>query len=171
MVSNEVKNALNNIHNNFHINNNITQTKDKTYKYGKVRGLQIVIHYFEKWGLIIPEICEENNIHLNINANAETKNQAKNIKIINEMVKIINEKMPMYGKDRIFTIFLDIYPEFLRQKATNDFKQWLNQPGIKRDIERLLSIPGIENLFNGDGITEETDKHISEYVSNIIKTL
>jgi len=150
------------------LHNNITQPENKTYK---IRGLQVVKEYLEKWGILISETCDENKVNLNINANTETKNQAKNIEIISDMAKIANKKMPVYGKDRLFALFLDVYPEFLRQKATDDFKRWINSPGIKKDIDGLLSIPGIEGLFCMDGIDEKTDKHIEEYVSGIIKSL
>jgi len=165
-----VKQALDNIHNkiNLNLNNNINLAKNKTYK---IRGLQVVKEYLEKWGILISETCDENKINLNINANTETKNQAKNIEIISDMAKIANKKMPVYGKDRLFALFLDVYPEFLRQKATDDFKRWINGPESKRDIERLLSIPGIEGLFCMDGIDEKTDKCIEEHVFNIIKSL
>jgi len=169
MATDEVKNALDKIHADLGINKNVILHKeDRTYK---IRGLQVVKEYLEKWGILISETCDENKVNLNINANTETKNQAKNIEIISDMAKIANKKMPIYGKDRLFALFLDVYPEFLRQKATDDFKQWINNPGIKKDIDGLLSIPGIEGLFCVNGINEETDKCIEEYVSSIIKSL
>ena len=169
MASNEIKSALNNIHArvNFNINGN-ENLEDKTYK---IRGLQVVKEYLEKWGLIINETCNENRINLNINSNTETKNQAKNIKVINETVKKLNKQYPVYGKDRLFALFLDVYPEFIRQQASPSFEKWISNGRIKKDIENLLGIPGIDGLFHTEGVTEETDKKIEEFISGIVKSL
>lgn len=160
------------LHNNTNLNlkNNTKQSENKTYK---IRGLQVVKEYLEKWGLIINETCNENEINLNINANTETKNQAKNIRVIDETVKKLCKQYPVYRnqKDLLFALLLDIYPEFTRQYASPFFEKWISNGRIKKDIENLLCISGIDGLFHTDGITEETDKKIDEFVSDLIKSL
>ena len=169
MASAEVKIALDKIHTNNGYNKNIhLHEEDRNYK---IRGLQVVTCYLEKWGLIINETCNENEINLNINSNTETKNQAKNIEIINETVKKLSKRYPIYQKDRLFALFLDVYPEFIRQQATPHFENWISNGRIKTDIETLFGISGIDGLFHTDGITEETDKKIEEFISDLIKFL
>jgi len=169
MATNEIRSALDRIHANSGLNRNINLHEDnRNYK---IRGLQVVKEYLEKWGLLISETCDENKVNLNINANTETKNQAKNIRVISETVKKLSKQYPVYGKERLFALFLDVYPEFIRQQATPSFERWTSNGRIKKDIDKLLGISGIDGLFHTEGITEETDKKIEEFVSNLIKSL
>lgn len=155
MASNEIKNALDNIHTN------------KIHKYGKIRGLQIT-KTLEDLGLLIKDTCEKNKVKLNIVANAETRNQARINKLVDEYVEILHEKMPNETKDQLFGLLIEIFPLYLLQYGKESFEQWISDDKVKRDIPKIKSIPGIEGLFSNDSINEETDKLLKEHIFNIV---
>lgn len=170
---NETAERLNMIYNkSYPKNNNKNKEEDDSLKKAKkaiVKAFQIGKHALVEWGIII-EDYDKYDVNYNINHNIMVKNQKEIVKNIDHFIQ---EKVKENGefaqfafnkKDQIFPLLLLICSRTCVQRGLNDFKELLDNGNTIENIEDIMKINGINELYTTDGITEETQKNIDKII-------
>ena len=159
------------------LHKNITVKKDEDltiiqkYKDWSIKGFQINRCYDDDWDFIT-DTFEKYDLNLNEHGPIITINEKRHVEFVEKLIEEIKKnkgislqkryELASIGYNNLFILFLRIYPEFCRQRASEEFRKWLFNNKSSKHLAELCDI---------HGTIKETDKQFENIVSCIVNDL
>jgi len=173
MMTTGCKDALERIEkNDYPLSRNGENFSKRAKKY-IVKAFQIGKRALIDWGIIIEEYEKYEGNH-NIKHNIMVKNQYEIVHTVDNFIQDMVRKDGEFAqyafnkKEEMFPLLLLICSKTCTQKGVDEFKKILNNGNTIENIENMMKIPGINELYFTDGISKETEKNVEDYISNIL---